>query len=106
MTDFAGESDLAGRVYSALSRVAKGKLTTYKRLARAAGSPRAFRAVGNILHKNPYAPAVPCHRVIKSDGQVGGYAGEVSKKIKLLSGEGIKIKNGRIVDLGRYLTDI
>jgi methylated-DNA-[protein]-cysteine S-methyltransferase len=69
---------------------------TYKSVARAIGSPRAFRAVGNALNKSPGMPAVPCHRVICSDGLVGGYAKGVKKKVEVLKKEGVKIKNNKI----------
>ncbi len=96
----------ADRVYEELRKVPKGKVTTYKLLAEKLGT-KAFRAVGSALKNNPYAPEVPCHRVIKSDGKVGGFMGktsgeEVAKKIVLLRGEGVEIIGGR-VDLERFL---
>ena len=63
---------------------------------------KAYRAVGNALNKNPYAPKVPCHRVIKTNGEVGGFASGTKNKIKLLEKEGIKINNSKI-DLKKYL---
>lgn len=60
---------------------------SYKQVAKLAGRPRAYRAVGNILNKN-YDPKIPCHRVIRSDGQVGGYNRGTAKKISLLKKEG------------------
>ncbi len=97
----------ADRVYEELRKVPKGKVTTYKLLAEKLGT-KAFRAVGSALKNNPYAPEVPCHRVIKSDGKVGGFMGktsgeEVAKKIVLLRGEGVEIIGGK-VDLERFLT--
>ena len=89
------------RCYVILKKVPKGKVTTYKALAHALNS-RAYRAVGNAMNKNPHAPQVPCHRVIKSDGSIGGFASGTKKKIKMLKKEGIKIINGKI-DLKRYL---
>ena len=96
----------ADRVYEELRKVPKGKVTTYKLLAEKLGT-KAFRAVGSALKNNPYAPEVPCHRVIKSDGKVGGFMGktsgeEVAKKIVLLRGEGVEIIGGKI-DLKRFL---
>ena len=88
-------------IVAALKKVPKGKVTTYKALAHALNS-RAYRAVGNAMNKNPHAPQVPCHRVIKSDGSIGGFASGTKKKIKMLKKEGIKIINGKI-DLKRYL---
>jgi len=88
------------KVYELLKRVPKGKVTTYGELARAAKT--SPRAVGALMKANPYAPAVPCHRVIMSNGSLGGFAGGVKKKISMLKSEGIEIKNGRI-DLKKYL---
>lgn len=71
------------KVLSAVRKIPRGKTATYKEIARAAGSPHAYRAVGKILSKN-YNPVVPCHRVIRSDGKLGGYnRGQVRKKILL-----------------------
>jgi len=66
---------------------------TYQAVARAAGSAQAFRAVGNILRRNPDLKNIPCHRVVRSDGQGGGYFGEKNsnKKLKLLKQEGVFI---------------
>ncbi len=86
----------AEKVYRAARRIPRGRVGTYKSIARAIGSPNAARAVGNALNKNPFAPKVPCHRVVKSDGSVGGFASGARKKIKILQREGIEIKNGRI----------
>ncbi len=89
------------RCYSILRRVPLGKVTTYKALASAMKT-KAYRAVGNAMNKNPYAPEVPCHRVISSDGSLGGFASGTSKKIKMLNAEGVEIKKGKI-DLRKYL---
>ncbi len=71
------------RVYAIVSEIPRGKVLTYKEVAKRAGSPRACRAVGNILNKN-YDPKIPCHRVIRSDGKVGGYnRGETAKRERL-----------------------
>jgi len=64
---------------------------TYKEVAKSAGIPRAFRAVGNILNKNR-DPKIPCHRVIRSDGKIGGYKDGLRKKIYLLRKEGVIIR--------------
>ena len=89
------------RCYDILRRVPKGKVTTYSELARALKS-KAYRAVGNAMKKNPHAPEVPCHRVVRSDGDVGGFASGTKKKISMLKKEGIKVKKGK-VDLKKYL---
>ena len=92
------------KIYSLLKTVPKGKITTYKILAEAAGT-KAYRAVGQAMRNNPYAPIVPCHRVVSSNGTIGGFMGtkeknskEIKKKIRMLEKEGVKIKNNRIVD--------
>ena len=88
------------RVYEILKKVPKGKVTTYKDLANKVGT-KAYRAVGSAMNKNPYAPKVPCHRVIKSNGEVGGFESGTKHKIKLLKKEGIKIEKEKI-DLEEY----
>nr|MBF0223184.1 MGMT family protein [Desulfobulbaceae bacterium] len=82
------------KVYQALKTVPKGKVTTYKYLAEAVGSNCPL-AIGQALKRNPYAPEVPCHRVIKSDLSIGGYSGArsgdlVQKKKDLLQQEGVE----------------
>ena len=89
------------KCYDLLRKVPKGKITTYKEIANILGI-KAYRAVGNAMNKNPYAPKIPCHRVIKSNGEVGGFANGIDKKIKILKIEGIEIKNKKI-DLKKYL---
>ncbi len=88
--------------YTQLKKVPKGKLTTYKDLAQAVGS-NAYRAVGTAMNKNPYAPKVPCHRVINSDGKIGGFASGTNKKIQMLKKEGIIIKKNKVVNMQKYL---
>ena len=78
------------KIYKIVRKIPKGKVLTYKELAKLAGKPRAFRAVGNILNKNQ-DPKIPCHRVIRSDGRLGGYNRGVYKKRFLLQQEGVKI---------------
>ncbi len=78
------------RVFRVVRKIPRGKILTYKRVAKLAGHPFAWRAVGNVLNKNK-DPKIPCHRVIKSDGKIGGYNRGVKKKKVLLNGEGIKI---------------
>ncbi len=78
------------KVWAELCKIPKGKTLTYAQLARKIGRPKAVRAVGNAVGKNPFAPAVPCHRIVRSDGKLGGYSGKggVATKIKLLKKEG------------------
>lgn len=77
------------KVREVVRRIPKGEVLTYKEVAKRAGSPRAFRAVGNILNKN-YDPKIPCHRVVLSFGGTGGYNRGVAKKRSLLLKEGYK----------------
>lgn len=77
------------RVLGVVSKIPKGKTMSYAQVAKAAGSPKAYRAVGNIMHNNPDPKRVPCHRVIRSDGTIGGYTSGVKKKIALLKKEGV-----------------
>ncbi len=92
------------KIYELTKQVPKGKVTTYAAIADALNRPRAARVVGFVMSVCPYpASQVPCHRVIRSDGRIGGYGAEGSKKkAQLLSKEGIEIKNGK-VDLSRFL---
>ncbi|QQR77639.1 MAG: MGMT family protein [Candidatus Moraniibacteriota bacterium] len=76
----------ANRVRAVVSQIPKGKTMTYKEVAERAGSPRAFRAVGNILNKN-FDPNIPCHRVVRSDGTTGGYNRGAERKLELLQEE-------------------
>ncbi len=75
---------LARKVYRIVSRIPIGQVRTYKWVAEKAGNPGASRAVGQILKRNPYPLIIPCHRVIKSDNKVGGYALGVNKKKQFL----------------------
>ncbi|MCF7866088.1 MGMT family protein [Candidatus Woesearchaeota archaeon] len=83
------------KIYVALLAVPKGKVTTYKELANRVGS-KAYRAIGQFMNKNPFAPSVPCHRVISSDGSLGGFASGLDKKKVLLKKEGVVILNDKI----------
>ncbi len=79
------------KVWKYLIKIPKGTLKTYKQVAIAINRPKAARAVANACGKNPYAPRVPCHRVIRSDGSLGGFTGPggTNAKKKLLKKEGI-----------------
>jgi O-6-methylguanine DNA methyltransferase len=73
-------------VYAVVKKIPTGQTLTYKQVAIQAGRPKAFRAVGNILNKN-YDPTIPCHRVVRSDGQTGGYNRGAPQKAQLLQEE-------------------
>jgi methylated-DNA-[protein]-cysteine S-methyltransferase len=75
------------KVLEIVSKIPKGKVLTYKEVAKKAGSPKASRAVGNILSKN-YDPKIYCHRVIKSNGMSGGYNRGIKNKVAILKKEG------------------
>lgn len=93
-------TDLQLKVWEKLKEIPKGKVTTYKILTNAIDSG-AVRAVATAVGKNPYAPEVPCHRVVLSSGKIGNYTHPkgVARKIELLESEGIKIdSNGYIID--------
>ena len=92
---------LSTKVYRKLLRVPKGKVTTYGELAKAVGLKNGQRIIGMIMKKNPYPVIVPCHRVVKSDGKIGGYAYGKNVKSKMLTNEGIKIKDGEIMDFDK-----
>ncbi len=86
------------KVWLAMLRIPKGKVASYQTIARMTGSPLASRAVGNACNANPFAPHVPCHRVVASNGTLGGYAHGLAKKIALLESEGIMVRKNKIVD--------
>ena len=81
------------KVWNYLKTIKKGTVLTYSDVARGINKPRAVRAVANAIGKNPYAPKIPCHRVIRSDGSLGGYSGKggIKTKKKLLKSEGISL---------------
>lgn len=82
------------KVWALTARIPAGKVTTYARIAQALGS-KGYRAVGNALNRNPYAPLVPCHRVVGSSGALTGFAGGLEKKQRLLSAEGVECTGRR-----------
>jgi len=95
--------DLLKHFYAVVRQIPRGRISTYGSIAIALGDKRAARAVGRMLHHNIYAPEVPCHRVVMSDGGIGGFGTGVDNKIRLLSEEGVVVKEGKIVDFDRLL---
>lgn len=91
------------KVYELVSRIPKGKVTTYKILAEKLGNINLARAVGNALNKNPNLIKTPCHRVIRSDSRIGGYKNGTKEKIKLLIKEGIAVKEGKVIDFKKIV---
>ena len=92
---------LSTKVYKKLLQVPEGKVTTYSDLAKAVGLKNGQRAIGTIMKKNPFPIIVPCHRVVKSNGKIGGYVYGERVKSQILTREGIKIKAGRIIDFDK-----
>ena len=86
-------SQFATLVYLATAQIPKGRVSTYGAIAEAIGRPQANRAVGQVLHRNPFSPAVPCHRVVGHNGQLIGFAQGLEVKKSLLNKEGIAINN-------------
>jgi len=93
------------KCYIILKKVPRGKVTTYGEIAKSFGNPKSGRAVGNAMNKNPRSfldgGNIPCHRVVKSNGEIGGFASGSKKKISMLKKEGVVIINGKI-DLKRF----
>jgi len=97
----------AKKVYDLCSKVPESRVTTYKIIAEKLGCG-GYRAVGQALRRNPYAPQVPCHRVVLSSGRIGGFNGKMSgkemqRKVKLLKMEGVEVRDGRIIDFEKVL---
>ena len=83
-------------VYVTTFKIPKGKVSTYERIAEKVGKPKAYRAVANVLHKNPLSPAVPCHRVVGSDGSFGGDKKGAEWRRNMVMKEGIPIERGKV----------
>lgn len=90
------------KVWELTKKVPKGKVSTYSVIAKALNC-KAYRAVGNALNKNPFTPIVPCHRIVKSTGEVGGFAHGSKKKIEMLKKEGIGFNGNKIKNFEKVL---
>jgi len=90
------------RCYELISQIPKGKIATYKQIATILNT-KAYRAVGNAMANNPKLIIIPCHRIIKNNGYIGGYVLGINKKISLLENEGLIIKREKIVDFEKYI---
>jgi len=86
------ETKFKEKVYKIVQKIPSGNFLTYKQVAERAGHPKSWRAVGNVLNKNQN-PKVPCHRVIRSDGKIGGFNKGIKRKVYLLKKEGVVIKD-------------
>ena len=96
----------ADDVYDILVRIPEGKVTTYGDIAQALGHPNASRAIGRILNKNPNPVVVPCHRVVMSDGNIGGYAFGKARKKELLKKEGVCFMGDSMDDFATCRADL
>ncbi len=85
------------------SQIPRGRVSTYGLLAEAAGRRRAARAIGKLMNLNPTPIVVPCHRVVHSNGRLGGYGSGVQVKINLLASEGVEVVDGKIVNFQAVL---
>ena len=97
------------KVYQLTKKIPKGRVTSYKEIANTLGT-KAYQAVGQALRRNPFAPMVPCHRVVSSSGLIGGFNGktngvEIKRKIALLKSEGVRIKKNKI-NLEKYFVSV
>lgn len=91
------------KVLNITKKIPQGRIITYKFIARALGKPKAFRAVGRALNKNKKLIKIPCHRVVKSNGTLGGYAEGKKRKKNLLKKEGILIKENKIIGFEKII---
>jgi methylated-DNA-[protein]-cysteine S-methyltransferase len=104
-------TEFESRVYEALCKVPAGKVVTYKTLGIAVGCGSG-QAIGNAMRRNPFAPEVPCHRVIPATLKLGGFMGDVTgekveRKLKLLEGEGVTFTDdGKLLDRGFLLASL
>ena len=96
-------NSFADLVYEKTSLIPRGRVVTYGQIAKAIGRPGASRAVGNALNCNPYAPVVPCHRVVKTDGKIGGFVSGSKVKAGLLRRDGVNVRDGKIVDFEKKI---
>ena len=99
-------TDFSKAVWEATKKIPRGKVATHAAIAKLIGRPKAARAVGNALNKNPFAPKVPCHRVVKSDGSLGGFAKGTKKKREMLQKEGVEIKNNKVVERDKIIYNL
>jgi methylated-DNA-[protein]-cysteine S-methyltransferase len=99
-------TEFQNNVYQACKKIPKGRVSTYAEIASVIRNPASVRAVGNALNKNPFAPEVPCHRVVKSGGMIGGFASGSRKKIEILKKEGVMIEKLKIKNFDKVFINI
>ena len=90
------------KCYELLKRIPEGKVTTYREMARALNT-KAWRAVGTAMARNNQLIVIPCHRVVRSNGEIGQYALGTDKKSELLMQEGVEVLNGKVKDLDKFI---
>lgn len=100
-------SNFSSKVYQLTLKIPKGKVSTYREIAKALNT-KAYQAVGQVLKRNPLSPLIPCHRVVKSDGTLGGFVGQnkgkqIRRKKKMLQKEGLKFTGDKIKDFEKVL---
>ena len=88
------------KCYALIMHIPAGRVTSYKELAHALGT-KAYRAIGQAMKRNPNLITVPCHRVVKNNGEIGGYALGLPAKIELLKNEGVEVDGQRIIDCSK-----
>lgn len=103
-----GATEFQRKVLELLMRIPKGRVTTYREIARALGNIHSTRAVGNAVRRNPYPVRIPCHRVVRSSGEIGGFDGsltgeKVDRKIRLLKEEGVDVDDSGRINMQEYL---
>ena len=97
--------NLTEYTYYLVKQIPVGRVSTYGAVARALGNKSYARAVGKYLNKNPDADTMPCFKIVKSDGSLGGFGLGLDDKIKRLNKDGINVKNGKIVDFQKVFFD-
>ena len=90
------------KIYKKLLQVPSGKITTYGELSRAIGLVNGQRVIGQIMKKNPFPVIIPCHRVVRSDGKIGGYGFGMDVKKSMLVKEGIRLKKNKIENFENF----
>jgi methylated-DNA-[protein]-cysteine S-methyltransferase len=95
--EIQGYTEFDSIVYAAAFKIPRGKVSTYGRIAKMIGKPKAYRAVANSLHKNPLFPVVACHRVVKEDGSFGGDKARAAGRRKHCEEEGVPIAHEKVV---------
>lgn len=97
--------NLSEYTYYLVRQIPKGRVSTYGAVAKALGDKKYARAVGTFMHNNPDADSMPCFKIVKSDGNLGGFGLGINDKIRRLKNDGVAVKNGRIIDFDTVFFD-